>query len=118
MSVVQVFGLDDSQGTRAALRFFRERRIAVSYVNLRRRPLAPGELRRFVDRLGVRALVDSGSMAFREAGLEHVVLTDDELAERLLADPRLLRLPLVRVDTALAVGRDESAWRALVSRSA
>jgi arsenate reductase-like glutaredoxin family protein len=114
MNVVQVFGLDDSPPTRAALRFFRERRIDVSYVNLRRRPLATAELRRFVDRLGVRSLVDTGSRAYRDAGLAHLVLTDAELTERLLADPRLLRLPLVRVDAAVAAGRDEASWRAML----
>jgi arsenate reductase-like glutaredoxin family protein len=118
MTVIQVFGLDDSQATRAALRFFRERRIAVSYVDLRRRPMAPAELRRFTERLGARALVDTAGRAYREAGLAHMVLTDIELAERLMADPRLLRLPLVRVDGAVAAGRDEAAWSAmLVERS-
>lgn len=115
MSVIQVFGLDDSQGTRAALRFFRERRVEISYIDLRRRPLAPAELRRFVERLGARALVDPASGAYREAGLAHLVLTDDELADRLRADPRLLRLPLVRVDAGVAAGRDESAWKALLT---
>ena len=114
MSVVQVFGLDDSPGTRAALRFFRERRIEASFVDLRRRPIAPAELRRFVDRLGVRALVDQDSRAYRDAGLAHLVMTDAELVDRLLADVRLLRLPLVRVDAAVAAGRAEAAWRSML----
>jgi arsenate reductase-like glutaredoxin family protein len=115
MTVIQVFGLDGSQATRAALRFFRERRIAVSYVDLRRRPMAPAELRRFIERIGARALVDTAGRAYRDAGLAHLVLTDAELAERLLADPRLLRLPLVRVDGAVTAGRDEAAWKAMVA---
>jgi len=115
VSVVQVFGFDDSPGTRAALRFFRERRIDVSFVDLRRRPMAPAELRRFVDRLGAPALVDRGSRAYRDAGLAHLVMTDAELADRLLADVRLLRLPLVRVDAAVAAGRDEAVWRSMLA---
>ena len=47
MPDIQVFGRDDSAATRAALRFFRERRVAVHYVDLRKRGIAPGELRRF-----------------------------------------------------------------------
>jgi arsenate reductase-like glutaredoxin family protein len=115
MSVVQVFGIDDSQGTRAALRFFRERRIDVSYVDLRRRPPAAAELRRFIERFGARALLDADSRAHRDAGLGHLVLTDDELAERLRTDPRLLRLPLVRVGSGVAIGRDEAAWKRLLA---
>ncbi len=69
MPNIQVFGLDDSQPTRAALRFFRERRIVVHYVDLRKKPIAPGELRRFTDRLGAAALLDTDSRPYREHGL-------------------------------------------------
>ena len=41
-----------------------------------------------------------------------------ELADRLLADQRLLRLPLVRASNALAVGRDEAAWKAIAAIAA
>jgi arsenate reductase-like glutaredoxin family protein len=41
-------------------------------------------------------------------------MDEAELAERLLADQRLLRLPLVRVGNGLAAGRDEKAWNALL----
>lgn len=109
---VQVFGLDDSQATRAALRFFKERRVAVHYVDLRRRPIAPGELRRFVERLGARALMDADGRAFRDEGLGYLRMDDAEITERLLADARFLRLPLVRFGNAVAVGRDEATWRA------
>ena len=44
MPDVQVFGRDDSPDTRAALRFFRERLVVVHYSELRKRPIAPGEL--------------------------------------------------------------------------
>jgi arsenate reductase-like glutaredoxin family protein len=114
VSVIQVFGFDDSHDTRAALRFFRERRIQVSFVDLRRRPLAGAELRRFVDRLGASALVDTSSRAYREGGLAHLVLSEEELAERLLTEPGLLRLPLVRVDAQVSAGRDERAWKSLL----
>lgn len=39
----------------------------------------------------------------------------DELLERVLRDPRLLRLPLVRAGGHVAVGVDEKAWRALLA---
>ena len=113
--IVQVFGTPDSQPTRAALRFFKERRLDVSFVDLRRKPMAPGELRRFVERLGARALADTGSKAWRDAGLGYLSMTDADLADRLLRDQRLLNMPLVRVDNGFAAGRDEAAWKSLVS---
>jgi arsenate reductase-like glutaredoxin family protein len=108
-----VFGVVDSQATRAAERWFRERRLAIHLVDLRRRPIAPGELRRFVDRFGARALADTEGRAWREAGLGYVALGDEDLVRRLLDDQRLLRLPLVRCGSALAIGRDEASWKAV-----
>jgi arsenate reductase-like glutaredoxin family protein len=107
---VQVFGLENDQATRAALRFFKERRVPISFVDLRRRPIAPGELRRFVERLGAVACTDTDGRAWRDTGLAHLRMTDEELAAKLLADVRLLRLPLVRHGRDVTAGRAESTW--------
>jgi arsenate reductase len=117
MPDIQVFGLDNDPATRAAQRFFRERRIVVSFVDLRKRPIAPAELRRFVDRLGAAALLDETSRAYREAGLAYLSMTDDAIVERLLAHAGLLRLPLVRHGTAVTVGRAETTWTEWVRSS-
>lgn len=109
---VQVFGRKDSRPTQAALRFFRERRIEVSMVDVAVRAPAPTELRRFAQRLGARALLDPESRAFRDQGLGYLSMDDGEVLERLLADPRLLRLPLVRAGERFSAGPDEAAWRA------
>ena len=113
--LVQVFGTPDSQSTRAALRFFKERRIDVHFVDLRRKPMAAGELRRFVERLGPRALADQQGKAWKDAGLGYVSMSDADLADRLLNDQRLLNIPLVRIDNAFTTGRNEPAWKSLVS---
>lgn len=112
---VQVFGTPDSQSTRAAVRFFKERRLEIHFVDIQRKPMAPGELRRFVERLGARTLADSESKAWRDAGLAYLSMADTDLADRLLRDQRLLKLPLVRVQNGFAAGRDEAAWKSLVT---
>ena len=114
-AIVQVFGTPDSSATRAAQRFFKERRLEIHFVDVRRKPLAPAELRRFVDRLGARAVADEDSKAWRAAGLAYLRMDDAELTERLLTDQRLLRLPLVRVGNGVAAGRDEAAWKKLLA---
>jgi arsenate reductase len=116
--VIQVFGREDSQETRAALRFFKERRVTIQFLDLRRKPVAAGELRRFVDRLGAAALADTNGRAWTDAGLGYLRMTPDELATRLLADQRLLKLPLVRVGNGVAAGRDEAAWKGLLETAA
>ena len=113
--IVQVFGTPDSQATRAAQRFFKERRLEIHFVDVRRKPMAPGELRRFIERLGARALADQTSKAWRDAGLGYLSMSDADLAERLLTDQRLLKIPLVRVGNGVAAGKDESAWKSLLA---
>jgi arsenate reductase-like glutaredoxin family protein len=109
---VQVFGFEKDRATRAAIRFFKERRVAIHFVDLSRKPIARGELRRFVDRLGASALLDTTSAAYRDGGLGYLRMDDAELVERLLADVRLLRLPLVRFGNAVSVGLDDVTWKA------
>jgi arsenate reductase-like glutaredoxin family protein len=113
---VQIFGHDHDAGTRAAVRFFKERRVAIHQVDLTRKPIARGELRRFVDRLGARALLDDASKAYRDAGIGYLRMDEAEIVERLLASPALLRLPLVRFGDEVAAGRDEATWKGWLAR--
>ncbi len=108
---VQIFGRRDSRDTQKALRFFSERRIKVSFVDVTRKPPAPGELRRFSERLGAAALLDRESRVYRDAGLAYLSMSDADVVDRVLADPRLLKLPLVRAGSRVTVGVDEAAWR-------
>jgi arsenate reductase len=112
---VQIFGTPESPPTRAALRFFKERRMDVHLVDLHRKPIAAGELRRFVERLGARTLADTEGKAWRDAGLGYLSMSDADLVNRLLSDQRLLKIPLVRVDNGFAAGRNQAAWKSLVS---
>ncbi|CAN5136529.1 hypothetical protein BH24CHL7_BH24CHL7_11590 [soil metagenome] len=75
------------------------------------RPPAPTELRRFSQRYGAEALLDRNSQSFRNGGLAHMRLDAAEIEERLLADSRLIRLPLVRAGSHVAVGDDEPSWQ-------
>jgi arsenate reductase-like glutaredoxin family protein len=107
---VQVFGRKDSRPTQKALRFFKERRVPVAFVDVAVRPPAPGELRRFAERFGATALFDPDARRYQELGLAYLRMDEMEALHRLLAEPGLLRLPLVRRGTALTVGLEEATW--------
>ncbi len=109
---IQIFGTADSRPTQAALRFFKERRIEVTFVDLRRKPIAPGELRRFVEKVGAAALLDTESKRYKDLGLGYMRLEPDEIVERLLGDNQLLRLPLVRFGQAFTAGPSDATWKA------
>ena len=106
MPKIDVLGLEDSQSTRAAVRFFRERRIVVRFVDLRKAPIDPGDLRRFLDRLGAAALMDPDTASNRGS-----------LVVLIRADPGLLRLPLVRYGDDVTAGPAEPTWTAWLARS-
>jgi arsenate reductase-like glutaredoxin family protein len=76
--------------------------------------LAPTELRRFLDRFGAAALLDRESRAYADGGLGYLRMSDAEMAERIAADQRLLRLPLARSGRLLSVGTDTDAWKQMV----
>ena len=112
---VQIFGLKNSQETRAAERFFKERRVTIHMVDLKVKPMAAGEIKRFIERFSLAGLLDSEGKAYIDAGLKYYKLSDAELLERIERDPKLLRLPLVRGGKVLSIGHDENAWKAMAS---
>jgi len=113
-SNIQIFGFHDCQDTRKALRFFAERRIAVHFVDLSERPASKGELKRFADRFGPAAVVDKGGATYKAMGLRVALDSPQRLLERALAEPRLLRTPLVRNGGKVTVGHTPDEWQAWV----
>lgn len=88
----------------------------IAFVDLKKRPPAPGELKRFAQKFGARALLDEDSKAYKKANLGYLSMGDGEVIERVMADPRLLRLPLIRFGSELTVGIDEATWKAWQAR--
>lgn len=115
MANVQIFGVKSSQATRAAERFFKERRAPIQMVDLKVKPMSPGEIKRFVDKFGWAGLLDSESKAYVDAGLKYLKVSESELFGRVERNPGLLRLPLVRSGNRVSVGQDEESWKAMVA---
>lgn len=112
---VQIFGVRSSSAVRSAERFFKERRIPIHFVDLKHKPMAPGEINRFIQRFTLSGLLDTEGKAFADAGLRYLKLSDSELLARIEKEPKLLRLPLVRGGAGqLSVGQDEAAWKAML----
>jgi arsenate reductase len=119
---VQVFGIKKSADTRKALRFFSERRIRAHFVDLDERPAAAGELNRFARKFGVDALIDRESRTYAELGLKHAKLSEQRWLEKLMDEPRLLRMPLVRQlgqqgSARLTIGLAERDWKEWVEET-
>jgi arsenate reductase (glutaredoxin) len=107
---VQIFGSKKDPNTRKALRFFAERRIRVHFVDLQERAAALGELKRFAQKFGVQALIDREARSFRDNGFEHARFSDERWLDKLVENPLMLRMPLVRFQQRLTLGPDEAVW--------
>jgi arsenate reductase (glutaredoxin) len=108
---IQIFGIKKSSETRKALRFFAERRVKTHFVDLQERPASPGELRRFVQRFGIEALVDRQSRRYVDLGLGAAHLSEERWLDKLVAEPLLLRMPLVRHGSQLTLGEATETWQ-------
>jgi arsenate reductase len=115
---IQIFGLKNSPATRAAERFFKERRIPVHFVDLKQKPMSPGEIKRFIERFGLTGLLDSEGQAYIDAGLKYLKVSESEMLQKIEREPKLLRLPLVRAANRLSVGQDEESWKAMLAAPA
>ena len=115
---VQIFGVKKSADTRKALRFFSDRRIKTHFVDLTERPAAAGELKRFVQKVGLEGVLDRESKRFEELGLRHASMSEARWLEKLMLEPLLLRMPLVRQlgGSGLTVGDAEAEWKAWVAK--
>jgi arsenate reductase len=114
-TTIQIFGLKNSQATRAAERFFKERRATIQMVDLKKKAIAAGEINRFVQKFGWSGVVDSEGKAYIDAGLKYLKLSEAELTARIEREPSLLRLPLVRGGKLVSVGQDAAAWQAMLT---
>ncbi|HVO97053.1 MAG TPA: ArsC/Spx/MgsR family protein [Bryobacteraceae bacterium] len=115
MATIQIFGVKGSQDTRAAERFFKERRATIQLVDLDKKPMSPGEIKRFIERFGLKGLLDPDGKAYIDAGLKYLRVPDSELLAKVERDPKLLRLPLVRCAHLVSIGRDEDAWKQMLT---
>jgi len=113
---VQIFGVRKCADTRKALRFFAERRVKTHFVDLVERAASLGELRRFAQKFGVGALIDSKSQRFAELDLQSARLPDERWLTKLADEPLMLRTPLVRNANQLTIGLAEDEWRSWTTK--
>ena len=112
---IQIYCLKKSFDVQKAERWFKERRIPYQLVDLKRAKLGPRELQNIAAKVGLRALVDDASDAYKKSVIPHLS-GEQAIVEALLADPRLLKTPIVRNGREAAVGYQPDVWAAWESQ--
>ncbi len=123
---LQIFGTRKSTDTRKAERFFRDRSMAYQFIDLAEKGISPGELASVVAAVaaagstagsaarpvggatGAAALIDTEGKRFRDRGLAY---QDYNAEAEILADPLLLKTPIVRDGRKAVIGDDPPGGR-------
>ena len=96
-----------------AERFFKERRVTVQFVDLKKHRMGLRELQLFARAAGgVRNLVDRDNVNAMSHPVAH---TDNEeiILGYLMEKPEFLRTPIVRNGQKVVIGEDQAAWQKL-----
>lgn len=105
---IQIFGKSKCFDTKKAERYFKERRIKVQNIDLLKYGISPGELKSVKNAVGLEALIDP---KHPDAPLLSYLAYEEDKLERILADPRLLRTPIVRNGKQATVGFQPDIWK-------
>ena len=112
---LQLFGTKKCQDTRKAERFFKERGVKLQFVDLAQKGMSPGELRSVAARVGgVEALIDRDGKRYVDKGLKYAAPTGPRIEQILIADPLLLRTPIVRDGSRATVGFAPDVWQSWI----
>jgi arsenate reductase len=111
MSAWQVFGTKKCAETRKSERFFKERGVPFQMIDLAQKGMSPGELKAVAARVGgMEALIDREGKRYVDKGLKYAAPTGARIEAILLADPLLLRTPIVRCAAGATVGFQADVW--------
>ncbi len=95
--------------TQKAERFFKERRIAYQRVDVLKFGIGKRELESVAGAVGLDAVCDRDSKAFRESVIAYTQ-NRDTILSGLIEKPQLLRLPIVRNGRLATVGYCPDVW--------
>ena len=109
--MIQIYLSKNNFDAQKAQRFFKERRIPVQVMDLKKHKLGQRELEVFIRAAGsAKDLVDREGKKALERPVAHMS-TESLIIAELLADPSALRSPIVRNGSKATVGADEEVWK-------
>jgi len=109
---LQIFGTKKCSATRAAERFFKERRVSYQFIDIVQKGPSAGELRKIANAVGgMDKLIDRDGKRYVDKGLKYAAPTGPRIEGMLVDDPLLLRTPLVRRGAQATVGYRPEIWQ-------
>lgn len=110
-----VYGIPTCGTVKKARAWLEAEGVAHTFVDFRGTPPSEAQIRRWVEHFGAKALRNTSGGAYRALGPEKKDFSDATWAEHFLADPMLIKRPVItRGDQPVMVGfrGDDAALRA------
>ena len=115
-----LYGIPNCDTVKKSRAWFAARGVDIAFHDLRRDGLDAARLTRWLDALGAARLVNRGGTTWRRLSVEQQRAVDDEpaLVELLLAQPTLIRRPVVEIGDEVVAGFAPDTWSSLLEDDA
>jgi Spx/MgsR family transcriptional regulator len=108
---IQIFGTKKCNDTKKAERFFKERGIRYQFVDLKEKGMSKGELTSVAAANGgIDNLVNTDAKDRDAVALFQYIADEDEL-EKLMENPQIIRIPVVRNGKQSTLGYQPDVWK-------
>ena len=108
---IQIFGKAKCFETKKALRYFKERKIPVQYIDLMQKPMSKGEYRSVKTAVGGwQAMVNEKAKGYEDCFLPYLAYEED-VDEKILGNQGILKTPIVRNGKQATIGVVPEIWK-------
>jgi arsenate reductase-like glutaredoxin family protein len=114
MPIIQIFGTNKCQNTKAAQRFFKERRVPVQFIDLTEKGLSEGEFQSIKKAVGLENMMDREGREYQKLNLKYQKF---DIESKLKENNLLLKTPVVRQTPKATVGYAPETWKQWLAQS-
>ena len=107
---IQIFGSKKCFDTKKAERYFKERKIKYSLIDMKEKGISKGELNNVSKVIPVNELINQKAKAYKTSNLDKIRSNETKL-EILLKEQSLIKTPIVRNGKLATVGYKAEVWK-------
>ncbi len=101
----QVFGTKKCKETQKALRYFKERRIDIQFIDLTVKGMSQGELNNVLQFYSIDEIIDTDSKEYEKRNLKYM---SHDPKQVILDYPLIMKTPVIRKDKKVQLGFKEN----------
>jgi arsenate reductase (glutaredoxin) len=106
--ITQIFGTKKCQNTQKALRFFKERRVDIQFIDLNEKKISKGELASILKSLKADDIIDKESREFKKLNLAYIQYDTENI---IIEHPLVLKTPICRKEFKASAGYAPEIWK-------